>query len=267
MTTVIGWHSYKGGSGRTLTLANVAYALARDGYNVGCVDLDIESAGLSEVFGVSLENRQTVAELLATAERPRNVDRAVVDLRAALRWTDVEGRLLLLGSRTEEATLVGGIKWDLHRAGAFRDNVLGPISMRNDLDFLMLDSRSGISHQFAASHSSLGERVVICSRLDRQSRSGTRHMLGELRKNRPNIHATIVLTGTPPGDNLTVVDYRNKLIKDERIPGESILEVPLEVRLLLEEEIVTRQEPNSKLAAAYNAIAKSLVPAEHATVA
>ncbi|WP_437925591.1 tetratricopeptide repeat protein [Sorangium sp. So ce291] len=51
---VITFYSYKGGVGRTMALANVAYRLANThGLNVIAVDWDLEAPGLHRFFGVS----------------------------------------------------------------------------------------------------------------------------------------------------------------------------------------------------------------------
>jgi len=50
--SVISFYSYKGGTGRTTTMANTAVLLAQKGYNVACVDLDINAPGLDIVLGV-----------------------------------------------------------------------------------------------------------------------------------------------------------------------------------------------------------------------
>jgi predicted hydrocarbon binding protein len=52
MQTVVFW-SFKGGGGRTLTLANVAGVLARLGKRVLCIDLDLEAPGLPGTLGDS----------------------------------------------------------------------------------------------------------------------------------------------------------------------------------------------------------------------
>lgn len=47
---VISFYSFKGGMGRTTTLAAIAYNLARDGKNVLLIDTDIEAPGLATIF-------------------------------------------------------------------------------------------------------------------------------------------------------------------------------------------------------------------------
>src|SRR5579863_9554126 len=47
---VITFYSYKGGTGRTMALANVAWLLASSGKRVLAVDWDLESPGLPRYF-------------------------------------------------------------------------------------------------------------------------------------------------------------------------------------------------------------------------
>src|ERR1700685_1743194 len=47
---VITFYSYKGGTGRTMALANVAWILASNGKRVLAIDWDLESPGLHKFF-------------------------------------------------------------------------------------------------------------------------------------------------------------------------------------------------------------------------
>src|SRR5262249_58116074 len=55
---VITFYSYKGGAGRTMALANVAWILASSGYRVLAVDWDLESPGLHRFFHPLLADPQ-----------------------------------------------------------------------------------------------------------------------------------------------------------------------------------------------------------------
>ena len=48
--TVITFYSYKGGTGRTMALANIAWILAANGKRVLAVDWDLEAPGLHRFF-------------------------------------------------------------------------------------------------------------------------------------------------------------------------------------------------------------------------
>jgi hypothetical protein len=54
---VITFYSYKGGTGRSMALANVAWILASNGYRVLAVDWDLEAPGLHRYFAPFLVDR------------------------------------------------------------------------------------------------------------------------------------------------------------------------------------------------------------------
>ena len=51
MSTVISVHSFRGGTGKSNTTANVAAQLAAGGARVAVVDTDIQSPGVHVLFG------------------------------------------------------------------------------------------------------------------------------------------------------------------------------------------------------------------------
>ena len=56
MSKIISVHSYRGGTGKSNTTANLASIIARDGNRVGIVDTDIQSPGIHVLFGFSESN-------------------------------------------------------------------------------------------------------------------------------------------------------------------------------------------------------------------
>jgi septum site-determining protein MinD len=49
---IISIHSFRGGTGKSNTTANLATLVAREGFRVGVVDTDIQSPGIHVIFGV-----------------------------------------------------------------------------------------------------------------------------------------------------------------------------------------------------------------------
>lgn len=78
---IVTFYAYKGGTGRTLALANVARFLADEmGYRVGLVDLDIESPGLAqEALCSSLEDKRIRPELLKSIDRHQGFLECFID--------------------------------------------------------------------------------------------------------------------------------------------------------------------------------------------
>ncbi len=64
----VAFYSYKGGAGRSLTLANVATLMGCNlGHQIGMVDLDCEAAALHEIFSIDAGEANLLEFLL-----PRN---------------------------------------------------------------------------------------------------------------------------------------------------------------------------------------------------
>src|SRR5499433_755403 len=55
---VVTFYSYKGGTGRSMTLANVAWILASNGHRVLVIDWDLEAPGLHRYFHPFLEDKE-----------------------------------------------------------------------------------------------------------------------------------------------------------------------------------------------------------------
>ena len=53
MSTIVSIHSFRGGTGKSNTTANVAAILAQRGRRVGVIDADIQSPGIHVLFGLA----------------------------------------------------------------------------------------------------------------------------------------------------------------------------------------------------------------------
>ena len=56
MSKIISIHSFRGGTGKSNTTANVAALLAASGLRIGVIDTDLQSPGIHVLFGVDEEN-------------------------------------------------------------------------------------------------------------------------------------------------------------------------------------------------------------------
>jgi MinD-like ATPase involved in chromosome partitioning or flagellar assembly len=50
LAKIISTHSFRGGTGKSNTTANLAVLVARAGYRVGVIDTDIQSPGIHVIF-------------------------------------------------------------------------------------------------------------------------------------------------------------------------------------------------------------------------
>ncbi|HET9169027.1 MAG TPA: FxSxx-COOH system tetratricopeptide repeat protein [Actinospica sp.] len=194
---VVTFYSYKGGTGRTMAMANLAWILAANGKRVLIVDWDLESPGLHRYFAPSLLDPQALAatpgvvnmvrefEDLA-AETPdedrspewyRNLAR-VSDFAIAIRRDFPNGGGLHymssgLQNRSYSST-VATLDWErfYERLGggelfnAFRED------MKANYDYAFIDSRTGLSDVADICTLHLPDVVVDCFTLNNQGLEG-----------------------------------------------------------------------------------------------
>jgi Mrp family chromosome partitioning ATPase len=57
---ILTFYSYKGGTGRSMSLANIAWILAMNGHRVLMIDWDLEAPGLHRWFGPLLHGKRAL---------------------------------------------------------------------------------------------------------------------------------------------------------------------------------------------------------------
>lgn len=173
--TVVTFYSYKGGVGRSLTLANIAILLARWGHRVLTIDWDLEAPGLHQYF----------APLM-----PGPPDKGLVDLVEDFRAGDVHPSaayvshlntdengvvdLIAAGRQCDDYPhRVQGINWAALYEHGFAD-VLE--RFRKDwvtaYDFVLIDSRTGWADIASICTAHLPDRLVLVFTANVQSISG-----------------------------------------------------------------------------------------------
>ncbi len=102
---VVTFYSYKGGTGRTMALANIGWLLASNGYRVLLVDWDLEAPGLHRYLHPFLEDPELssspglidwATDVLATADRsvePRSLLHVAGDDVRCVAWSPDNSRL------------------------------------------------------------------------------------------------------------------------------------------------------------------------------
>jgi tetratricopeptide (TPR) repeat protein len=191
---VVTFYSYKGGTGRTMALANVAWILASAGKRVLVADWDLEAPGLHRFFSPFLEvdtvaHTRGVIDLVREYEDQvrRNADRPdswveqlarVDDYAFSLDWTfDGGGSLNVLSAGRQNgayASTLGSLDWD-----TFYDRLGGGIfldalrdDMRRNYDYALIDSRTGFSDVADICTQHLPDVLVDCFTLSDQGIDG-----------------------------------------------------------------------------------------------
>jgi CO dehydrogenase nickel-insertion accessory protein CooC1 len=191
---IITFYSYKGGTGRTMALANVAWIIASNGKRVLVIDWDLESPGLHKFFHPFLDESTVsatpgVIEIIndyATAsldQSPRAddwyLDYARVDQHAvSLEWAFPDGGkldLLSAGRQNRDySAAVCSLDWDnfYERLGGGRFFHAMREDMKRNYDYVLIDSRTGLSDVADICTIELPDVLAVCFTLNNQSIEG-----------------------------------------------------------------------------------------------
>ncbi|GGM39700.1 FxSxx-COOH system tetratricopeptide repeat protein [Dactylosporangium sucinum] len=198
---VITFYSYKGGTGRTMALANTAWILAANGKKVLVADWDLESPGLHRFFAAFIDSEALattggVMDLIgdydaavAAAKRPDgslierpadwHLDYAKVQTYAfTLKWKFESGGsldILLAGKSTPDyVASVTGRDWDnfYNRLGGAQFFDALREDMKRHYDYTLIDSRTGISDVAEICTIHLPDVLVDCFTFSNQGIEG-----------------------------------------------------------------------------------------------
>jgi hypothetical protein len=195
---IITFYSYKGGTGRTMALANVAWILASNGKRVLAVDWDLEAPGLHRYFRPFLLDRDltasaglidlvwdfaaaTVTPLESSKDATAGWHKEYADILRyviALRWSfRSPGKLDFLPPGRQGpayAARVNSFNWqnfyDRLGGGAFLEAVKE--RMREEYDYILIDSRTGVSDTSGICTVQMPDDLVACFTANHQSLEG-----------------------------------------------------------------------------------------------
>jgi hypothetical protein len=192
---IVTFYSYKGGTGRTMALANTAWILASNGKRVLVVDWDLDAPGLHKFFQPFLDSETIsvapgVIELIndyawtvtSPGDRPADwyLSHARVSrLAVPMRWPHfpVGGRLDFVSAGRQNcdySATLAIIDWDNFYerlgGGEFFDAMRA--DMKEHYDYTLIDSRTGLSDIADICTMHFPDILVDCFTLSNQSVEG-----------------------------------------------------------------------------------------------
>jgi MinD-like ATPase involved in chromosome partitioning or flagellar assembly len=199
---IVTFYSFKGGTGRTMALANIAWILASAGLRVLMVDWDLESPGLHRFFEPFLDD-ETIAgntgviDMIkayewAVTRGPVDDERLAEHARVGPHVVSVDwgfssgGGLDLLSAGRQDrnySASVASMDWDNFYdrlgGGQFFDALRE--DMRAEYDYVLIDSRTGHSDVAAICTVHLPDILVTCFTLSNQGIDGAVKVAMEVR--------------------------------------------------------------------------------------
>jgi cellulose biosynthesis protein BcsQ len=204
---VITFYSYKGGTGRTMALANVACLLAnitREGGRVLMIDWDLEAPGLHRFFhglftrqfaeapesDQALEAQPGLIDLFTeldlalrddTGHTEQHAVSALnsVDFRQFVVQTDIRSLDLMKAGRFDDqySTLVNRFDWEgLYTRSPTLFSLFAE-RLADEYQFVLIDSRTGLTDTSGVCTTLMPERLVVVFTPNRQSLTGVLNLV------------------------------------------------------------------------------------------
>ena len=167
MSQIISIHSYRGGTGKSNTTANIAALLATEGRLVGVVDTDIQSPGIHILFG--LDEAEMHHSLNDYLWGNCHIKETAHDVTPRL-GGNISGRVLLIPSSMKAGDIARVLR-EGYDVGVLRDGFHELIEALK-LDLLMIDTHPGLNEETLLSIA-ISDALVIVLRPDQQDYQGT----------------------------------------------------------------------------------------------
>lgn len=164
MVRILSIHSFRGGTGKSNTTANLAVIMAARGLRVAVIDTDIQSPGLHVLFGIKGEEiTSSLNDYLWGKASIEECARPVLEGR-------FPGAIYLVPSsiRADEIVQVLREGYDMRKL----TNALKELATKLDLDVVLVDTHPGLNEETLFSLA-ISSAVLVVMRPDRQDFEGT----------------------------------------------------------------------------------------------
>lgn len=166
MVTSLVIHSYRGGTGKSTTTANLSVLLAALGKNVATIDMDITSPGLHVIYNVSSQiMKYTLNDYIYGRCA---IEEAVIDLTQYLKLP--RGKLYFLGSSMRPEDIVKVIR-EGYNEGFFR-HIAKNLKEIYDVEYVIFDTHPGLNEDTLLAVMS-SDVSLLLSRMDKQDLYGS----------------------------------------------------------------------------------------------
>ncbi|MCA1568649.1 MAG: AAA family ATPase [Acidobacteria bacterium] len=245
---VISFYSFKGGTGRTTTTANVATDLARRNKNVVVIDLDIDGPGLDTVLAVKNEIPIYIQDYLKQPNEA-NYKMLLYDLKKEKHFRKFPGALYFIGANLDVQSPVDATT-DI--VDLIIRNLIRTLADKTDpkIDYCIIDSQSGYT-DLSATVLDVSDHLFLLSKFSRQHIIGTvlyHRLLNHLKITKNlvldfDVVISVVPEITKPREEKLRAEYLTFIKKNTK--QEILVEIPDASSLKWREEVIIgKSTPN-----------------------
>ena len=190
----ITFYSYKGGVGRTLALANIAKRLAEFGKKVCIIDFDLEAPGLHQKFSNNINKKDIkagIVEYIYEYSYENKLPKSIKGFTTKIKFNikniqDID--LITAGNiyskeYWKKLTLInwGSLFYEKDSQGvAFFIDLKQKIEKELKPDFLLIDSRTGITDISGITMSILADEIVLLVAKNEENIEGIKQIIETL---------------------------------------------------------------------------------------
>lgn len=239
MARIISIHSFRGGTGKSNSTANLAVLIAQTGRRVGVIDTDIQSPGIHVIFGHSPQKMQhSLNDYLWGRCR---IEEAAYDVTpAAIGKIDPDAsrpRIYLIPSSVS-AGEIARILREGYDVARLNDGIHELVEAL-DLDYLLIDTHPGVNEETLLSIA-ISDLFLLVLRPDNQDFQGT-SVTVELAR-RLNVREILVMLNKVP-DSMDRTALREQVERGYQAPVIGMLPLNSEVAELASGGIFINRHP------------------------
>jgi len=198
VTTVISIHSFRGGTGKSNTTANVAARLAASGARVAVIDTDIQSPGVHVLFGFDDTPEPTLNDYLWGKVSITDAAHDITTQVSQDMPVNSGGSLWFVPSSIKPGDIARVLR-EGYDVGTLNDGFRN-LSRDLSLDYLLIDTHPGLNEETLLSFT-ISDVLLLLLRPDRQDFQGTAVTVDVARRlDVPNL--LLVLNKIPSGVDL-----------------------------------------------------------------
>jgi septum site-determining protein MinD len=250
MPSIVSIHSFRGGTGKSNTTANVAALIAAEGRRVGVVDTDIQSPGIHVLFGVDQQKPGRYLNDYLWGTCP--IEQAASDVTANI-GSDIAGQIYLVPASIRPLD-IARVMHDGYDVGLLNEGFRTLIE-RLRLDVLLLDTHPGLNEETLLSLA-MSNALAIVMRPDQQDYEGTSVTVSVARKLRvPRM--MIVVNKTPEAFDADQVRQRVESAYNCEVAA--VFPHSEELMILSSEGVFALRYPDHPVTALYGTLATRLM--------
>jgi septum site-determining protein MinD len=249
MSKIISIHSFRGGTGKSNTTANVTALLAASGLRIGVIDTDLQSPGIHVLFGVD-EDKLTPSlndYLWGKCE----IEEAAQDVTPLL-GVPISGQVFLIPASMKpgEITRIVNQGYDPGLLSDGFHRLLDELK----LDILMVDTHPGLNEETLLSIA-VSDALAIIMRPDKQDFQGTSVTVDVAR--RLDIGRMVLVVNKVP-TTFNMADVKTQVEQQYDCDVAAVLPHSDEMMILASSGIFALRYPNHPITTSLKQVAKML---------